>query len=269
MIPPKRIQGWLLRVCLGVVSSSLVTYADRVHASPTEQEYIKLLLNSAATRGGTAEEAMASIINGSNKDSADDQFRLGSALMRVRHHFAAIEVLTRATKLAPNNSAAFANLGISYYATGNCDGVISALSKAVELDPSGARAGDSSRRLGSCLIFKRDYSKAEEYCTRGVKLLPKDAAPRLCLGNAQFAQGRYDVALATYMEAHSLASNAYPPYRDAAQSGVLASLSKLKRLGEASRTLGFPSTPPYTTESIERRAASAVGNLEKGGKPEW
>ena len=259
----------LRRLGRPILSLAALLLPVSVSASPTEQEYIELLRGSVTTYGGTAQEAMRHVIDGADRNDAADQFRLGTALMRIKHHFAAIEVLTRATELAPGNATAFATLGISYYATGNCDKAVPAFAKAVELDPAGPRAGDSSRRIGSCLIYGKDYAGAEKRCAEAGRLLPSDPAPRLCLGHAQFGQARYAESLSTYLVAYRLSSGAYPPFPAEARSGVLANLAKLNRLGEAADTLKLAPASTYTPQFIERLAANAVSKLELGEKPQW
>jgi len=231
---------------------------------------MKLLEESLNAHGGTAEEAMKHVIDQADKNDATALFHLGTALTRFRHYFAAIEVLTRATELAPRNAAAFGNLGISFYTIGDCDKALHAFMTALELDPSASRSGDWNRRTGSCLIYKRDYIKAEKYCSKARELLPSDPAPKLCLGQAQFSQTKYAEALLSYKEANSMSSmSAYPPHKGAAQSGVLASLAKLNRLAEATTALNIAPGSILTTRPIEQFAADAVLRLERSEKPKW
>ena len=213
---------------------------------------------------------MKHVIDQADKNDASDQFSLGTALMRVRHHFAAIEVLTRATELAPRNALAFGNLGISFYSIDNCDKALPAFMKGLELDSNGSRSGGWSRRIGSCLIYKKNYIKAEQYCAKARQLLPSDPAPGLCQGQAQFNQMKYAEALLSYKEAYDMSSmSSYPPYVSIAQDGVLASLAKLNKLGDAGKILKLTPQNIYTTENIERMAANAVSALERGVKPQY
>jgi tetratricopeptide (TPR) repeat protein len=255
----------------GMFSVIGFTFAVAVHAAPTADEYIKLLQDSVDTYGGTTEQAMKHVIDAVDKHDATSQFRLGSALMRVRHHFAAVEVLTRATELDPQNAAAFGFLGFSYYSLNDCDKALSALMKAVGLDSRASLYGAWNRDIGSCFIYKRDYAKAEMYCSKARDLLPTDPAPRLCLGQAQFLQSNYAAALSSFVEADGMSSTrAYPPQKGAARSGVLASLAKLNRLTEAAMILQ-PDTGglPYTQESIERSAAAAISTLQRSERSPW
>ncbi|MFH1872968.1 MAG: tetratricopeptide repeat protein [Pseudomonadota bacterium] len=244
-----------------------LTFAVAVRASPTEQEYLKLLQDSLVTYGGTADKAMRHVIDQANKNDASDQFNLGTALMRVRHYFAAVEVLTRATELAPRNALAFGYLGFSFYEIENCEKALPALMKGFEADPSNSYYGHFFQLSGLCLTYKKDYAKAEQYCAKARELRPRFPEPLLCLGRAQFNQGKYAEALLTYKEAYGMDfTSLYPPSIREAQSGVLASLAKLNRLSDAGSILTRTSKNSYQSEYVEQMAARAVSELESGKK---
>jgi len=134
----------------GTISISFATVAMSAGAAPSEEEYIKLLQNIVETQGGDADTAMRLVVDKSNKKDAADQVALGVALMRLRNHFTAIEVLTRATELAPRNAVAFGSLGTSYSAVDDCEKAIPAFVRAVELDPNNSRAAHWNEFLGEC-----------------------------------------------------------------------------------------------------------------------
>lgn len=204
-------------------------------------------------------------IDRANKNDASDQFNLGTALMRIRHYFAAVEVLTRATELAPGNALAFGYLGFSLFHTENCEKALPALMKGFEADSSNSLYRDFYRLSGVCLTYKKEYAKAEQYCAKAKQLGPNFPEPLLCLGRAQFNQGKYDKALSTYKEAYGMEfTGLYPPSIREAQSGVLASLAKLNRLRDAEDILTRKDY--YRSEDIERMATRAASELESGEK---
>jgi Flp pilus assembly protein TadD len=137
----------------GALSISLATVAMSAGAAPSQEEYIKLLQDSVEkleAQGVDADTAMRRVIDKSNKKDAADQVALGAALMRLRNHFTAIEVLTRATTLAPRNAVAFGSLGTSYYAIGDCEKAIPAIVRALELEPNHSWARNWNQEVGEC-----------------------------------------------------------------------------------------------------------------------
>jgi tetratricopeptide (TPR) repeat protein len=112
------------------------------------------------------------------------------------------DLLTRATKLAPDYFAPFANLGNALQAMGRLSEAIDAFHTALDLN---ADSVETVNNLASALNQTKQFEAALEASEQALKLLAAFPEALVNKGNALLGLGRPDEAIATYQKALVLA----------------------------------------------------------------
>jgi superkiller protein 3 len=120
------------------------------------------------------------------RDGADERARWGQA----------------AVATAPDNYAAYMNLGVALGDRGDADGAIACFRKAIELNP---KLIEAHGNLGAVLCdVKRDYDGAIASFRKVIEVKPTDALAYANLGNALRDKGDVDGAIVWYKKAIEL-----------------------------------------------------------------
>ena len=125
-------------------------------------------------------------------------FDSGMSHLNQREYADAIRDLERATKLKPDDEAAWYFLGDAYNGQGAPDKAIAALQHAVELKPKDA---DAWYALGNAYNDKEAFPDAALTYQKGIKVNPNDADLWYALGDTYSSLGRYNDAVVAYKEA--------------------------------------------------------------------
>jgi len=116
----------------------------------------------------------------------------------------AIEDLTQATRLDPNNSVVYGERGTAYAHKGDYDRAIADYTQTLSLDPNNAVAYNNR---GGVYNDKGDYDRAIADFNQAIKLNPHYAMPHTNRGNAYTMKGDLDKAIADYTQAIQLDPN--------------------------------------------------------------
>jgi len=136
-----------------------------------------------------------------------------------------IDVLRKATAVAPRRASAHNHLGMAHYQLGQLDAAIASLDLAVACEPGLADAHDNR---GAVLLDLRRHAEAIESCDRALALAP-DAVTAWCTRGAALGEmGRHEEAIASYDRAL-----AHDPRLAAAHFNRGLCMAKLKRYVEA------------------------------------
>lgn len=128
-------------------------------------------------------------------ESAEDLLTRGKALA-ARHKYAeALPLLQRVTQLAPRSFGAWANLGWTYFQSGQHGPAVDAFEQALALDATQAWAW---RTKGVALCNLKRYEEALSAFDRVLALDPKDAFALRMKGMTLHDLGRYGDALAAH-----------------------------------------------------------------------
>lgn len=209
----------------------------------TPQQYHELLLNLSVQPGNSADAAVAEIRRRTNNSDPEAQLNLGRALASFKAYPDSIEVLTRATELAPTSGVAFGWLGFSAFWAGNCDVSIPALERALVLTATPQGPGKESSYwhslAGRCALRKGEFPSAIEHCKTAASLAPADPRGEFCLAKAYFGLRNFEAALAIFTKTtfRSDLGQFEIPYKERSQSFAILALHELGRLDQASTLL--------------------------------
>jgi tetratricopeptide (TPR) repeat protein len=111
--------------------------------------------------------------------------------------------------LNPDNSLAWAWLGIIHYELGQYELAIASYQQVINLNPK-----DVTPHVGLCNIYQVQgkYELAIASYQQVIDLNPKDATPHISLGNIYQSQGKYELAIASYQQAINLDPKYIFPY---------------------------------------------------------
>jgi Flp pilus assembly protein TadD len=133
-----------------------------------------------------------------NKDSVDELISEARPMLSSGNLNGAIGFLTRAVSLDPKSGEAFHLLGIAYCRKGLPEMAKSTFELAVKLSPRDAQTlGD----YGFALYLQGDYEAAAKRLKSATKLAPKDQRNWNNLALAQYRLEKYDDALKSYVKA--------------------------------------------------------------------
>jgi predicted O-linked N-acetylglucosamine transferase (SPINDLY family) len=131
-----------------------------------------------------------------NPNSGDALYNLGKALL-WSDAGQAVTMLTKASRLKPNESDVFNNLGLGYLYTNNPASAVPCLRKALTLSPNNEKA--HANLAGAFLALKK-FPEAEEALRRSIELRD-NAQARYYLGVALETEFQFVRAQAEYDEA--------------------------------------------------------------------
>jgi len=232
------------------------------NSAPSVSEYVALLRNSQETYGGTIDFAIQKVIEQADKTDPTVQANLGIALFRIKYSRGALDVLTQATKLDPNNVSAYAHLGYANYQMEDCGSALPAFDRAIALDSRNPDAWIWHEYSGRCHTHLKDYATAEVHCAASISLRPSDPRGQICLGKAQFNEKKYALATGSFLKAYNMTTDTL--YKGESRSGVLASLIRQNKLDSAPRLLGLPLSSLSPGLEIDKLAEIEAVSLERG-----
>jgi tetratricopeptide (TPR) repeat protein len=232
-----------MRKLAGVIVATLVFGQLPAQAATplTSDQYRTLIQELAARPGGSFEAAVAQARRQTGNSDAQAQINLGMALSSMKAYPEAVEVLTRATELAPRDGAAFRRLGVAAFWSGNCDIALPSLERALAL-PITPREPDETAAYwhslaGRCALLKGSASRAVEHCKTAAALAPTDPRGDFCLGKAQLQSRNFEAALAAFMKIalrpESELGRLASPYQGRSRTFAMVALHGLGRLDEA------------------------------------
>jgi tetratricopeptide (TPR) repeat protein len=116
----------------------------------------------------------------------------------------ALDALTRAAELSPDDAGAQNNLGNALGRLGRLESAVAHYRRALDIQPEFAEAHNN---LGHALLDLGRYAEALASCSRSVNLKPDYAEAHDNLGSAQLASGKIEQALASYRRALQIEPN--------------------------------------------------------------
>ena len=128
-------------------------------------------------------------------DNAQTYIERGVAYMENGDNDRAIEDYNQAIRLSPNYASAYLNRGVAYRNKGDIEKAIADYTEAVRLNPNDA---DAYYNRGLAYYNKSDHDRAIADYTEAVRLNPNDADAYNNRGSAYFNKGDYDRAIADY-----------------------------------------------------------------------
>jgi predicted O-linked N-acetylglucosamine transferase (SPINDLY family) len=120
---------------------------------------------------------------------------------QTNRHDIAVDLISRAIAILPNNSKAHNNLGNSLLALRQPEEAIASYRRALSLDPASAEIHSS---LGFALFSLGRFDEAIDSCRRALAIDPDFVAAHNNLGMALGASGQRDDAIACYRRAMKL-----------------------------------------------------------------
>jgi Flp pilus assembly protein TadD len=131
-------------------------------------------------------------------DNVEVLNNLGVTLKRERNFAAAVEVLRRASKIAPKDARIRSNLASALQTVGDLKSAVSEMTTAAALSPSNRdivrTSGYYSRDYGIELYRQGKYDASVAALRQASKILPEDSAVHYNLGRALAKLGRKDEA---------------------------------------------------------------------------
>lgn len=118
-------------------------------------------------------------------------YNYGMALREIGEVEESIEILSRATEIAPDHDHAWVALSVSNQTIGRIDDALSAINKAFELDPEDPFV---LRTLGYLLESKGDLDTATIHLEKVLQLSPSDPQAHLVLGKIKSSTSPKDAA---------------------------------------------------------------------------
>jgi tetratricopeptide (TPR) repeat protein len=146
------------------------------------------------------------------ESKADAWFNAGLCSYYLNRYAEAIELLSQAAALSPDNKDALYTLGLSYHALGNFNEAVKLYRRTLELSPDMAHA---RMNLALSLHASQQYAEAAEVYGKITESQPSNAEAWYNMGSACEALGKTDDALAAYAKATEVA-----PDRTAAWLGL-------------------------------------------------
>jgi len=122
---------------------------------------------------------------------------LGVVMQAVGDLDLAIDLIGRATDLAPDYFAPFANLGNAFQAANRLDEALEAFRTALALDPDSA---ETANNLASVFNQQGRHAEALSASEAALKLIPDFPAAAINRGNALVGIGQAEKAVAVYLE---------------------------------------------------------------------
>jgi tetratricopeptide (TPR) repeat protein len=115
------------------------------------------------------------------------------------HWAKAIEHFRKATEIYPQYDAAYTNLGMAYFSSGDTDQAREAFARAAEINPQNVKA---SRNLARILLKQKKYSEAQLLLERSLSVEPSNPESLSMLAALFFQSGNWQQALANARRVH-------------------------------------------------------------------
>jgi len=131
-------------------------------------------------------------------DQPDALHLLGVVLYQTGETDGALGYLRKAVQLQPANPAYANSLGVALLAAGRADEAMGYFRRALRLKPDYA---DAHSNLGNAHFEKGRYAEAAASCREALGIQPDHADALYNLGNALASQGHLDEAIASYRQA--------------------------------------------------------------------
>ena len=126
---------------------------------------------------------------------------LGVLSNQKQDNSAAIDLITRAIQILPNQPIYYNNLGNAYRDSGRCERAIACYQKALQLEPG---LVETYINMGIAYHQLADLDRAASVYQTAIKLKPESAEAYYNLGNTFKEQGLFDQAISCYQQAASL-----------------------------------------------------------------
>lgn len=257
----------LLRTAISNYVNAADTHLEKVKVRDNEtcftasasDKYIELIQSGPNNAQPTIDSLTANV----PMDNADELLKLGTAFTRVKAHSAAINLLTKSTKINPNNACAHGNLGLALYFMGKYVESIPVLQKAVALGSS--RKADLwawNAYLGYAYLRTQQYSSAVKPCLAMHANDPNDGRGHLCVAKAYLALKNYDKAIDYFVSVYQKATNRLTNTRETAFDGILASLAFQNKLDQAENYVILDQFQYANPSALERAAANAMERVD-------
>ena len=135
---------------------------------------------------------------------AEQYFHSGIKALQRGHSSEAIQDLTKAIELNPNDAEAYAVRGASYISQDKHDQAIQDLTKAIELKPDYAEAYDIR---GHAYLRQEEHDRVIQDLTKAIELKPKLAGAYYFRSLAYYSKSEYDCAIQDLTKAIELNPN--------------------------------------------------------------
>ena len=126
---------------------------------------------------------------------------LGVLSNQKQDNSAAIDLITRAIQILPNQPIYYNNLGNAYRDSGRCERAIACYQKALQLEPG---LVETYINMGIAYHQLADLDRAESVYQEAIKLKPESAEAYYNLGNTFKEKRLFDEAISCYQQAASL-----------------------------------------------------------------
>jgi tetratricopeptide (TPR) repeat protein len=229
---------------LGEPAQALAVLEPLAPEAPSDRS-LAYLLGIAYLKTGNSADAQR-VLDPILKDnsSAEGQYALGMAMFTSGDYPSAVSALRRALELNPNLAHIQSYYGQALIFTGDPDGALAAFRKQLDTDPNDY---DANFRSASILLRRGDFKTADPLLRRAVLLRPKAAEARLALADALIGLKSWQPAQA---ELEDLVRE-WPDF--GAAHARLASVYKVSgRAADASReeSLAARSNAPQAPDSL-------------------
>ena len=126
------------------------------------QKFLKLLIPAALAVLSLAlpPAAMANMGSDESNESNDSNYLEGKKALESQEWKKAIDLLSKAVQIAPNNSDAHNLLGYAYRKSGNFDASFVQYNEALKLDPKNRHAHEY---IGEAYLLTNNLPKAEQH----------------------------------------------------------------------------------------------------------
>ncbi len=225
-----------------------------MQALTVQQAFTLALSHHRCGRLGEAEAIFRQILAQQPNHFDALQF-LGIIASQVGQHQAAVELLQRATALAPNAAVMHSNLGEAYRRSGRHDEAITACRRAIELKPD---IEEVYNTLGNALSQQGRLEEATSVYRRALEFQPLNADFSSNLGIVLSELGLIDESIAAYRRALQIAPDCPPILNNFA-----GSLCMQGRLDEAIATFRrvLDIQPDYT-DALNNLAGALIDSRQ-------
>src|SRR5581483_8233441 len=131
---------------------------------------------------------------------------MGYILIKLRRFYEALDILNTAIRLDPNNSHAFVNQGAALNGLGKFPEALEAFSHAIQLNPNN---GNIYRNIGYTLVRLEKFQEALDAFNHAIRFDPNDSPTFVNQGAALSGLGRYQEAIEAYKRAEKIDPSNY------------------------------------------------------------
>ncbi|TAN50785.1 MAG: tetratricopeptide repeat protein [Methylococcaceae bacterium] len=179
---------------LGQPKKAAQYYRQALNQQPSNQIKLSLVMNCLdANELDEAEQTARQVIAKNPKEHPFINL-LGIILKRRKQLAAAVEMFSKAAKIAPKFTSAWVNLGNTYLQLSQTQKALECFNKACQLEP---QSFENRRLLGQAYLLLGQYEKALEALQAALKRAPNHPRILSDIAHAYYRQSRYAQALET------------------------------------------------------------------------